>query len=117
MPSLDSLSHIESTIVYNTLSPPSDIVFTDETRSVRATWSYREILDHVPLVGQLLSRAVHTNDLALFTYCIGEMYTLFFATINPNSVRHMVRYHLNVLNIDITHPWHEPATFCVLEGI
>ena len=40
----------------------------------------------------------------ILTYCIGE-YPLFYATNHPNSARYMVRYHLNVLNIDIRHPW------------
>jgi len=45
-----------------------------------------------------------TNDLELYIHCLGRMCSIFFATSRPNYSRWMVRYHLNLLNIDITHP-------------
>ena len=105
MPSPESLSNIESTIEYKALMRRYE-VFTDETRSEKHGITGKYWIMYLDLVKLylLLSRAVHTNDLDLFTYCIGEMCPLFFATNHPNYARYMVRYHLNLLNIDITHP-------------
>ena len=50
------------------------------------------------------SRACRTNDLELFIYSLGEMCPLFFTTSRPNYARWMVRYYLNLLNVDQTHP-------------
>lgn len=52
----------------------------------------------------LFSRSCRTNDLPLFTYCLGRMCAVFFAANRPNYARWMTKYHLNLLNIDITHP-------------
>ena len=52
----------------------------------------------------LFNRACHTNDLELFTFCLGKMCAIFFATSRPNYARWMTRYHLDLLNIDETHP-------------
>ena len=52
----------------------------------------------------LFNRACHTNDLELFTFCLGKMCAIFFATSLPNYARWMTRYHLDLLNIDETHP-------------
>lgn len=51
-----------------------------------------------------LSRACKTNDIELFIYALAEMIPLFFATNRPNYSRWMVRYVLNLLNVDTTHP-------------
>ena len=50
------------------------------------------------------SRASRTNDLELFIHTLGEMCPVFFATNRPNYARWMVRYQLNLLNVDHTHP-------------
>lgn len=55
-------------------------------------------------VFMLFSRAYRTNDLELFTYALMEMIPLFFATHRPNYARWMVKFMLNLLNIDNTHP-------------
>jgi len=70
------------------------------------TRSDRSILDGVHrFSGALLfSRACRTNDLELYIHCLGRMCSIFFATSRPNYSRWMVRYHLNLLNIDTTHP-------------
>ena len=52
----------------------------------------------------LFSRACHTNDLELFIFCLGKMCAVFFAANRNNYARWMVRYHLNLLNVDTTHP-------------
>ena len=53
---------------------------------------------------QLFSRATRTNDLDLFTYCLQELCCMFCATNHPKYARYMVRYHLNLLSIEQTHP-------------
>lgn len=55
-------------------------------------------------LNQLFSRATRTNDLDLFIYCFGDMCSIFFVTNHPNYARYVMRYHLNLLNIDSTHP-------------
>ena len=52
----------------------------------------------------LFSRACHTNDLDLFIYCLGKMCYLFFAASRHNYGKWMVRYHLDLLNVETTHP-------------
>ena len=50
------------------------------------------------------SRACRTNDLELFVYTLSQMLPIFFAANRPNYSRWMVRYYLNLLNVDNTHP-------------
>lgn len=52
----------------------------------------------------LYHRACRTNDLDLFIYALGQMRYSFFAGSRPNYARWMVRYHMNLLNVDKTHP-------------
>ena len=52
----------------------------------------------------LFHRACRTNDLDLFIYALGQMRYSFFAGSRPNYARWMVRYHMNLLNVDKTHP-------------
>ena len=40
----------------------------------------------------------------LITNCLKDMCCLFFATNHSNYARYMVRYHLNLLNIEQFHP-------------
>ena len=80
--------------------------YTDLTRSgdhgkTAAFWIM--YIDLVELY-LLFSRACHTNDLELFIFCLGKMCAVFFATSRPNCARWMNRYHLDLLNIDETHP-------------
>lgn len=44
------------------------------------------------------------NDVPLYTYALGLMCPIFFATHKPNYARWMSLYHLNLLNMDMTHP-------------
>jgi hypothetical protein len=52
----------------------------------------------------MLIRACKISSLDLFTYTLGEMRCIFFACNRPNYARWMVRYYLNLVNIDMTHP-------------
>ena len=52
----------------------------------------------------LFHRACRTNELDLFIYALGQMRYSFFAGSRPNYARWMVRYHMNLLNVDKTHP-------------
>ncbi|KAL2091652.1 hypothetical protein ACEWY4_013915 [Coilia grayii] len=49
-------------------------------------------------------RACKTNNLSLFVFILGQMRYLFFACNRPNYARWMVRYFLNLANVDKTHP-------------
>ena len=44
------------------------------------------------------------TDEDLYTYALGLLCPLFFATHKPNYARWMSLYHLNLLNMDMTHP-------------
>ena len=52
----------------------------------------------------LFHRSCRTNDLGLFTYALGQMRYMFFAGNKPNYYRWMVRFHMNLMNVDKTHP-------------
>ena len=52
----------------------------------------------------LLDRACRTNDVSLYIYALGEMIPVFFACHRPNYARWITRYHLNLLNMERTHP-------------
>ncbi len=52
----------------------------------------------------LFSRAVRTNDLDLYIHCLGEMCPVFFMTNRPNYSRYGLRFYMNLLNVDNTHP-------------
>ena len=80
--------------------------FSNDTRSGKhgkTAMYWTMYIDLVELY-LLFTRACHTNDLSLFIYCLGMMCPIFFAACRPNYARWMVRYHLNLLNMDITHP-------------
>ena len=49
-------------------------------------------------------RACRTNDLDLFISALREIIPIFFAANRPNYSRWMVRYYLNLVNVDNTHP-------------
>ena len=52
----------------------------------------------------LFSRACHTNDVPLFVHCLHKMCHVFVSTGRPNYSRWMVKYSLNLLNAEETHP-------------
>jgi len=80
--------------------------YTEETRLGKhgATAQYWMVYIDLVELYLLFSRACRTNDLELYIYCLGRMCSIFSATSRPNYSRWMVRYHLNLLNIDTTHP-------------
>ncbi|KAK2165174.1 hypothetical protein LSH36_54g10027 [Paralvinella palmiformis] len=51
-----------------------------------------------------LGRAYTTNDFDLFIYVLGEMCPIFFAGYRPNYARWVVRYYLNLVNMENSHP-------------
>ena len=82
------------------------VEYTKCTLSGKHGNTARIVMTYVKLVDiyHRFSRACRTNDLELFIYSLGEMCTLFFTTSRPNYARWMVRYYLNLLNVDQTHP-------------
>ena len=80
--------------------------YSDRTRSgiygatVQFWFSYIDLVQ----VYRLFDRACRTNDIDLFIYALGQMIPIFFAANRPNYARWMVVYHLNLLNMHITHP-------------
>ena len=79
------------------------VEYTKCTLSGKHGNTSRILMTYVKLVDIYLrfSRACRSNDLELF---ICEMCPLFFTTSRPNYARWMVRYYLNLLNVDQTHP-------------
>ena len=51
-----------------------------------------------------LHRACRSNDVDLFIFSLGEMIPILFAANRPNYSRWMVRYYLNLINMEETHP-------------
>jgi len=80
--------------------------YTEETRLGKHGAPAQYWMVYIDLVELylLFSRACRTNDLELYIHCLGRMCSIVFATSRPNYSRWMVRYHLNLLNIDTTHP-------------
>ena len=80
--------------------------FAHDTRSGRhgATAAFWMLYGDLVELYLLFSRATRMNDLDLFIYCLGKMAPLFFATSHPNYARWMVRYYLNLMNVNETHP-------------
>jgi len=80
--------------------------FCDQTRrgehgSTARFWLLYVDVVHIFL---LFDRACRTNDVSLYTYALGLMCPMFFATHKPNYARWMSLYHLNLLNMEASHP-------------
>jgi hypothetical protein len=52
----------------------------------------------------LFNRACRTNDVSLFMYALERMIPVFFAGNRPNYSRWMVKYYMNLINCEETHP-------------
>ena len=52
----------------------------------------------------IFTRACRTNDVELFIYALQLMIPVYFAGSRPNYARWLVRYHLNLINSEDTHP-------------
>ena len=52
----------------------------------------------------VFNRACRTNDVPLFVYALEQMIPIFFAGNRPNYSRWMIRYHMNLLNSEESHP-------------
>ena len=60
----------------------------------------------------LFNRACRTNDVSLFIYSLEQLIPIFFSGNRPNYSRWMIRYHLNLLNAEESHP----GIMSMLEG-
>lgn len=80
--------------------------YTDKSRSGDHGATAQYWIMYVDLVQLylLFDRATRTNNLDLFIYSLGLMCHMFFATNHPNYARYMVMYHLNLMNVENTHP-------------
>ena len=50
------------------------------------------------------NRVYRTSDVDLYIYALEEMIPVLFAANRPNYSRWMVKYHLNLLNMEDSHP-------------
>ena len=104
-PSPDALKAFENSPEYVQVMQMYE-EFTEKTRTGEHGTTAQYWIMYMDLVElhQLFSHATRTNDLDLFIYCLGEMCSMFFATNHPNYARYTVRYRLNLMNIESTHP-------------
>lgn len=104
-PSPESLSKLLETATIAALLDSYER-FCDQTRhgqhgSTARFWILYIDLVHIYL---LFDRASRTNDVPLYTYALGLMCPMFFAIHKPNYARWMTLYHLNLINMESTHP-------------
>jgi hypothetical protein len=80
--------------------------YTQETRDMKHGATAAYWMTYIDLVGvyMLFSRACRTNDIDLFIYALHLICPIFFAVNKPNYARWTVRFLLNLLNMDETHP-------------
>jgi len=83
--------------------------FCDQTRrgtygSIDRFWLLYVDLVHIFMLYDRACRT-NTNDVSLYTHALGLMCSVFFATHEPKYARSMSLYHLNLLNVEATHPW------------
>ena len=112
--SLQSLQDSPTAEVMDTIEKSQDYIsfmeqyedFSNDTRSGKHGTTAMYWMMYMDLVGifLLFTRACRTNDLSLFIFCLEKMVPVFFAACRPNYAWWMVRYHLNLLNMDTTHP-------------
>lgn len=112
-PSPESLEKFESSTVYmEVMTKYGEFVEKSRSGDHGATAQYWMMYVDLVSLHQLFSHATHTSDLDLFVYCLGEMCSIFFVTNHPNYARYMVRYQLNLLNIEETHPGARAILLC-----
>lgn len=82
------------------------VAYCNETLGGKHGSTQKFWLMYVSLVQRFLifNRACRTNDVPLFIYALEQMIPIFFAGNRPNYSRWMIRYHLNLLNAESTHP-------------
>ena len=99
------MENLESTPTYITLMDEYEH-FTNKTRSGCHGATARYWILYIDLVHIFLqfSRACRTSDLELFTYSLEKMCYVFLVTNRHNYAHYMVRYLLNLINIEDSHP-------------
>ena len=104
-PNADSMEALESSEEFTTYVHQYR-AFTQRTLEGEHGSTAQYWVQYVELVHrfQLYSRGYRTNNLDLFVYALGRMIPAFFAGNRPNYARWMICYHLNLLNIDTSHP-------------
>jgi hypothetical protein len=104
-PSPAIIHNLEETDQYITFMTAYEI-YTEQTLEGQHGSTAQYWMVYVKLVNQFLlfTRACRTNDLTLFIYALEQMIPVFFAGNRPNYARWMIRYHLNLLNAESTHP-------------
>lgn len=80
--------------------------YCDDTRNGKHGKTGQFWFSYVKMVDMYLrfSRACRINDIELFIHSLLDMCDIFFATNRQNYKRWMVRYILNLLNMDVSHP-------------
>ena len=80
--------------------------FTEKTRNGEHGTTAVYWMTYVDIVGiyKLFSRACRTNDVDLFIFALSLMSPIFFSVNKQNYARWSVRYLLNLLNMDESHP-------------
>ena len=80
--------------------------FTDVTLSGGHGATARFWMVYIKLVQLhlMFMRACKTNNLRLFIFILGQMRHVFFSCSRHNYARWMVRYYLNLANVDTSHP-------------
>ena len=99
------LEELENSPEYTTIVAAYE-KYTQDTRSGKHGPTAAYWVQYIDLVHNfmLFSRACRTNDLGLFSHSLRDMCGLFFAAGRHNYSKWMVRYVLNLANIDSTHP-------------
>lgn len=72
-----------------------------EHGSTAQFWMMYVYLVHIFL---RFSRACRTNDVDLFVYTLSQMCPIFISANHTNYARWMVKYYLNLVNMEVTHP-------------
>ena len=104
-PSPDAMQNIEASEEYKDIMTQY-MDYTAATRNGDHGSTAQYWMTYVDLVAifHRLHRACRTNDLDLFISALREIIPIFFAANRPNYSRWMVRYYLNLVNVDETHP-------------
>jgi len=99
------LGELENSDEYDKFMKEYD-AYTEQTLEGQHGSTAKYWMMYVDLVRRFLvfNRACRTNDLTLFRYGLGELIPIFFAGNQPNYSRWMVRFQLNLINAESTHP-------------
>lgn len=104
-PSPDLMQEIEACEEYETIMVKY-MDYTESTLNGDHGSTARYWITYVELVAiyQRFHRACRSNDVDLFVCALREIIPIFFAANRPNYSRWMVRFYLNLVNMEQTHP-------------